>query len=111
VGQFRAKRPKSADKLADALRVLLRFCDYPAEYWLHLKTSNHRVDLLDGQTEDEGSGISSRRARRGHHSDRGHRAPLALRQRRLSCHPRVGRSDLPRGVLVESELKEGEVTA
>ena len=38
--EFRAKWPKAADKLSDDLEVLLRFYDYPAEHWLHLKTSN-----------------------------------------------------------------------
>jgi hypothetical protein len=38
--EFRTKWPKAADKLSDDLEVLLRFYDYPAEHWLHLKTSN-----------------------------------------------------------------------
>ena len=38
--ELRTKWPKAADKLSDDLEVLLRFYDYPAEHWLHLKTSN-----------------------------------------------------------------------
>jgi putative transposase len=38
--EFRPKWPKAADKLSDDLGVLLRFYDYPAEHWTHLKTSN-----------------------------------------------------------------------
>jgi transposase-like protein len=38
--EFRPKWPKAADKLRDDLEVLLRFYDYPAEHWIHLKTSN-----------------------------------------------------------------------
>jgi len=38
--EFRPKWPKAADKLSDDLEVLLAFYDYPAEHWLHLKTSN-----------------------------------------------------------------------
>ncbi len=38
--EFRPKWPKAADKLACDLEILLRFSDYPAEHWLHLKTSN-----------------------------------------------------------------------
>src|SRR5579883_2972570 len=38
--EFRPKWPKAADKLSDDLEVLLRFYDYPAEHWTHLKTSN-----------------------------------------------------------------------
>jgi putative transposase len=38
--EFRAKWPKAADKLRDDLDRLLTFYDFPAEHWLHLKTSN-----------------------------------------------------------------------
>ena len=37
---FRAKFPKAADKLADDLDQMVAFYDYPAEHWIHLKTSN-----------------------------------------------------------------------
>ncbi len=38
--EFRTKWPKAADKLRDDLDRLLTFYDFPAEHWLHLKTSN-----------------------------------------------------------------------
>jgi len=38
--EFRPKWPKAAEKLSDDLEVLLRFYDYPAEHWTHLKTPN-----------------------------------------------------------------------
>jgi putative transposase len=38
--EFRPKWPKAADKVRDDLDVLLTFYDFPAEHWLHLKTSN-----------------------------------------------------------------------
>jgi transposase-like protein len=38
--EFRAKWPKAADKIRDDLDRLLTFYDFPAEHWLHLKTSN-----------------------------------------------------------------------
>jgi len=38
--EFRPKWPKAADKLADDLDRLLTFYDFPAEHWIHLKTSN-----------------------------------------------------------------------
>ena len=38
--EFRAKWPKAADKISDDLDRLLTFYDFPAEHWLHLKTSN-----------------------------------------------------------------------
>jgi putative transposase len=38
--EFRARWPKAADKIRDDLDRLLTFYDFPAEHWLHLKTSN-----------------------------------------------------------------------
>jgi transposase-like protein len=38
--EFCAKWPKAAQKLRDDLEPLLCFYDFPAEHWLHLKTSN-----------------------------------------------------------------------
>jgi putative transposase len=38
--EFRTKWPKAADKIHTDLDRLLTFYDYPAEHWIHLKTSN-----------------------------------------------------------------------
>jgi transposase-like protein len=38
--EFRAKWPKAADKITDDLPELLTFFDFPAEHWVHLKTTN-----------------------------------------------------------------------
>jgi transposase-like protein len=38
--EFRPKWAKAADKIHDDLDRLLTFYDFPAEHWLHLKTSN-----------------------------------------------------------------------
>ena len=38
--EFRAKWPKAADKIRDDLDQLLCFFDFPAEHWVHLKTTN-----------------------------------------------------------------------
>jgi putative transposase len=38
--EFRPKWPKAADKISNDLDRLLTFYDFPAEHWLHLKTSN-----------------------------------------------------------------------
>ena len=38
--EFGAKWPKAAAKIIDDLDVLLAFYDYPAEHWIHLRTSN-----------------------------------------------------------------------
>ena len=37
---FGAKWPKAAAKITDDLDVLLAFYDYPAEHWIHLRTTN-----------------------------------------------------------------------
>lgn len=39
-GLFGAKYPKAAAKVADDREQLLAFYDFPAEHWVHLKTSN-----------------------------------------------------------------------
>jgi len=38
--EFGAKWPKAVAKITDDLDVLLTFYDFPAEHWIHLKTSN-----------------------------------------------------------------------
>ena len=38
--EFKAKWPKAVAKVEDDLEPLLAFYDFPAEHWLHLKTTN-----------------------------------------------------------------------
>jgi transposase-like protein len=38
--EFRPRWPKAADKVSSDLHRLVTFFDFPAEHWLHLKTSN-----------------------------------------------------------------------
>ena len=38
--EFGAKWPKAAAKITNDLDVLLAFYDYPAEHWIHLRTTN-----------------------------------------------------------------------
>ena len=38
--EFGVKWPKAAAKITDDLDVLLAFYDYPAEHWVHLRTTN-----------------------------------------------------------------------
>ena len=40
VAEFEAKYPKAATCLAEDREALLAFFDFPAEHWLHLRTSN-----------------------------------------------------------------------
>src|SRR4051794_27301406 len=37
---YGAKWPKAAAKITDDLDVLLAFYDFPAEHWIHLRTTN-----------------------------------------------------------------------
>ena len=37
--EFGTKWPKAAAKISDDLDVLLAFYDYPAEHWIHLRTT------------------------------------------------------------------------
>ena len=39
-GTYATKWPKAAAKIVDDLDVLLAFYDYPAEHWVHLRTTN-----------------------------------------------------------------------
>ncbi len=39
-GDYQAKWPKAVAKIVDDVEVLLTFFDFPAEHWVHLKTSN-----------------------------------------------------------------------
>lgn len=38
--EYGTKWPKAAAKITDDLDVLLRFYDFPAEHWIHLRTTN-----------------------------------------------------------------------
>jgi len=40
VETFQAKYPKAADCLAKDREVLLTFYDFPAEHWIHIRTTN-----------------------------------------------------------------------
>jgi transposase-like protein len=58
IASFRAKYPKATDCLAKDRKALLAFYDFPAEHWIHLRTSNpiestfatvrHRTDRTKG---------------------------------------------------------------
>jgi putative transposase len=40
VAEYGTKWPKAVAKLTDDLDVLLEFYNYPAEHWIHLRTTN-----------------------------------------------------------------------
>lgn len=40
VSEFGAKWPKAVSKITDDTEALLAFYDYPAQHWIHLRTTN-----------------------------------------------------------------------
>ncbi len=61
---YGAKWPKAVAKITDNLEVLLAFYDYPAEHWIHLRTTNPiestfaTVRLRQRVTKGRGSGAA-----------------------------------------------------
>ena len=64
MAEFEAKYPKAAACLAEDREALLAFFDFPAERWLHLRTSNViESGVCDGASSparDEGRGFAHR---------------------------------------------------
>jgi len=85
------KWPKAVAKLTDDAEELLTFFDFPAEHWLHLKTSNPIwVDLLLGPAADpghQGPRLQGRRVGDGVQAAGSRPGPLAGGQR-----PPLGRA-------------------
>lgn len=40
IEEFGAKRPKAVSRIVEDKEALLTYYDYPAEHWLHLRTTN-----------------------------------------------------------------------
>jgi hypothetical protein len=85
---YGVKWPKAVAKITDDAEELLCFFDFPAEHWLHLKTTNPIwVDLLVGPAADpghQGAGQQGRGAGNGVQAARVGAGPLASRQRPAS---------------------------
>jgi transposase-like protein len=43
VAEYGTKWPKAVAKITDDLDVLLEFDNYPAEHWVHLRTTNQEA--------------------------------------------------------------------
>jgi transposase-like protein len=80
---YGAKWPKAVAKITEHVDVLLAFYDYPAEHWVHLRTTNrvhlrHRPAAAAGH---QGTRLTGRRGRDGVQAHRVRTSPLARRQR------------------------------
>lgn len=113
--EFRAKWPKAADKIRDDLDPLLSFFDFPAEHWVHLKTSNSiestfaTVRLRTKVTKGSGSraaGLAMAFKLIESAEDRWR----AINGPKLVALVRAG-ARFRKGVLVESSLQEEEAAA
>ena len=113
--EFRAKWPKAADKIRDDLPALLTFFDFPAEHWVHLKTTNAiestfaTVRLRTKVTKGPGSrtaGLAMAFKLLESAEDRWR----AINGPKLVALVRAG-AKFKKGVLVESSVKEEEVAA
>lgn len=93
---YGGKFVKAVAKVVDDLDELLAFYDFPAEYWVHLRTTNP-IDLRDGPAPDQGhqrTGLESGRARDGVQADRSRSATVASGQRTAPGRPRACRRPL-----------------
>ena len=76
---YGAKFPKAVAKISDDVEQVLAFYDYPAEHWIHLRTTNP-IDLRDGpqpEQDHQRPRITSRGNRHGLQADRGRAVTLA----------------------------------
>ena len=81
---YGAKFPKAVAKITDDVEQLLAFYDFPAEHWVHLRTTNpiwvNRIYFCDGAQpvqDHQGPRLPRRRNRDGLQADRGRPVTLA----------------------------------
>ena len=93
--EYGAKWPKAVAKITDDLDVLLAFYDYPAEHWIHLRTTNPIESTFATvrlrHAGHQGPRLPGRRRRDGVQAHRVRPGPLARRQRTPPRRPRPRR--------------------
>ena len=98
---YGAKWPKAVAKIVDDAQSLLTFFDFPAEHWVHLKTSKpDRVDLrhrAPAHQSHQRTGLQSCGTGHGLQTDRGCPRPLAVGQRPPTRRPGPGRRQIRQG--------------
>ena len=101
VAEYGTKWPKAVAKLTDDLDVLVEFYNYPAEHWVHLRTTNplwvglrHRPPSAAGH---QGARIAGGRRGDGVQAPRVRLATVACRQRTPPRCSRPGRSPVREG--------------
>jgi putative transposase len=113
--EFRSKWPKAADRISEDLDALLRFFDFPAEHWVHLKTTNAiestfaTVRLRTRVTKGPGS-RSAGMAMAFKLLEMAEDRWRSVNGPKLVALVRAG-AKFRKGVLVESSLQNGEVAA
>jgi transposase-like protein len=113
--EFRAKWPKAAYKVRDDLPELLTFFDFPAEHWIHLKTTNAiestfaTVRLRTKVTKGPGSRAAGL-AMAFKLLESAQERWRAINGPKLVALVRAG-ATFRKGVLVEGSLQEEEVAA
>jgi hypothetical protein len=97
---YGAKWPKAVAKITEDLDVLLAFYDYPAEHWVHLRTTNPIESTLrhrpPSTADHQGTRLAGRRRGDGVQAHRVRPTPLASRQRTPPRRPRPRRRTLSR---------------
>jgi hypothetical protein len=81
-----AKWPKAVAKLTKDREAMLAFYDFPAEHWIHLRTSNpiHVPTRPGPDRRDQGTGLPGRRPGHVLQADRGGRVEESQRARKTS---------------------------
>ena len=81
---YGAKWPKAVAKITERIGVLLAFYDYPAEHWIHLRTTNpieSTFATVGCAAGHQGSRLPRRRHRNGVQAHGVRTNPLACRKR------------------------------